>query len=85
MGELSYSKRRRCEELEERNQLDQPRSTRRKALDLGPGKGLSPGHQLEGASVQWSLTRGQCGPAVAPRRQGCSDGTAHRELWAGAG
>ena len=67
-AKLSYSKRRGCEELEERNQLDQPRSTRRKVLDLGPGKGLSPGHQLEGASVQWSLTRGQRGPAVAPEK-----------------
>ncbi|CAI9169018.1 unnamed protein product [Rangifer tarandus platyrhynchus] len=86
--ERGHLKRRGCEELEERNQLDQPRSTRRKVLDLGPGKGLSPGHQLVGTtSVQWSLTRGQRGPAVTwtLRRQGCSDGTVHRELWIGAG
>lgn len=56
-AQLSYSKRWGCEEPEQRNQLDQPQSTRREVLDLGPGKGLSPAYQLEGVTdtgTEWS-------------------------------
>lgn len=81
-AKLSYSKRWGYEEPEQRNQLDQPQSTRREVLDLGPGKGLSPGYQPEGVTdtgTAWSC----CCPCpccdVAAGRQGCSDGTVYRE------
>lgn len=50
-AKLSYSKRWGYEEPEQRNQLDQPQSTRREVLALGPGKGLRPGYQPEGVTA----------------------------------